>query len=102
LSTVAPPEAHVDTVTFQQFETASLADGFSEVLERHWGALTQVATHAHPFDAHALIVRGEMWLTEGDTTRHLGVGDTFDLARTTPHAERYGHTGATYWVARRN
>lgn len=91
----------MDPVSFKEFEAAAKADGFGEVVERHWGPLTVVDTHHHPFDAHALVVRGEMWLTEGDITRHLLAGDTFDLVRSTPHAERYGNTGATYWVARR-
>jgi hypothetical protein len=43
-----------------------------------------------------------MWLTEGDTTRHLHAGDRFELARSVPHAERYGAEGATYWAARRH
>jgi hypothetical protein len=50
----------------------------------------------------ALVVAGEMWLTEGDATRHLRAGDRFELARSAPHAERYGAEGATYWAARRH
>jgi quercetin dioxygenase-like cupin family protein len=46
-------------------------------------------------------VQGEMWLTVGEGTRHLRAGDTFELDRELPHAERYGSAGATYWVARR-
>lgn len=60
-----------------------------------------VDEHRHPFDADAVVVHGEMWLTEGEVTRHLGPGDTFTLPADTPHAERYGDRGATYWVARR-
>jgi hypothetical protein len=43
-----------------------------------------------------------MWLSEGDSTRHLRPGDTFELAAAAPHAERYGAAGATYWAARRH
>jgi hypothetical protein len=43
-----------------------------------------------------------MWLTVGEETRHLRLGDTFELERDEPHAERYGVEGATYWVARRH
>ena len=42
-----------------------------------------------------------MWLSVGERTRHLLPGDTFQLDREVPHAERYGPQGATYWVARR-
>ncbi len=43
-----------------------------------------------------------MWLTVDDQTQHLLPGDRFELEHGTPHSERYGSEGATYWVARRN
>jgi hypothetical protein len=43
-----------------------------------------------------------MWLTVGSETRHLLPGDEFELAAAARHAERYGHTGAAFWLARRN
>ena len=61
-----------------------------------------VPTHIHEFDANALIVKGEMWLTVGQDTRHLMAGDTFELGHGTPHSEKYGPDGATFWVARIN
>lgn len=91
----------MNTITFQEFENGARAEGFDEVLERQWPPLAVVETHVHPFAAKALVVRGEMWLTVGDATRHLRVGDSFDLDRAVAHAERYGGEGATYWVARR-
>lgn len=86
---------------FATFESEMRAHGYDEVLERHWTPLQEVETHSHPFDAHALIVKGEMWLMEDRRTQHLHTGDTFDLTHGTPHSERYGSSGATYWVARR-
>jgi hypothetical protein len=47
-------------------------------------------------------VRGEMWLTCAGVTRHIEKGGTFEVPRGTPHAERYGSVGASFWVARRN
>ena len=58
-------------------------------------------THTHPFSVKAMVVQGEMWLTVGESTRHLLPGGTFELSSDVPHAERYGPEGATYWVARR-
>jgi len=87
--------------SFAQFEGRAKAQGFDQVLERRWEPGTVLDTHVHPFDASALVVQGEMWLIVGDNTRHLLAGDTFELARNTAHAERYGSEGATYWVARR-
>lgn len=92
----------MSTVTFQQFQTDALAEGFDEVLERNWAPLTVLDTHSHPFSARAVVTQGEMWLTVDGNTRHLRPGDTFALAQDVPHAERYGSEGATYWVARRN
>jgi hypothetical protein len=84
--------------SFDEFRRDALARGFDEVLERRWNPGTVIDTHTHPFDADALVVDGEMWLDD----RHLTAGGTFQLARGTPHAERYGPAGAIYWVARRN
>lgn len=88
--------------TFDQFRDRALAQGFDEVLERRWAPGTVLDEHTHPFDANAVVVQGEMWLVEGAVERCLHPGDTFELARGIPHAERYGPEGATYWVARRN
>ena len=87
--------------SFTQFESRQKAKGFDEVLERHWEPAQVVATHSHPFDASAVVVKGEMWLTVGDATRHIAQGGTFEVARNTPHSERYGSEGASFWVARR-
>lgn len=84
--------------TFDEFQRDALARGFDEVLERRWAPGQVLERHTHPFDADALVVEGEMWLDD----RHLAPGGTFQLARGTPHAERYGPAGAVYWVARRN
>jgi hypothetical protein len=43
-----------------------------------------------------------MWLDDAGGSRHLTAGDHFALARETPHSERYGAEGATYWVARKS
>ncbi len=87
---------------YSLFQTKALAEGFDEVLEREWAPDTVLDTHTHPFSVKALVVRGEMWLTVDEQTRHLLAGDSFALDRDVPHAERYGSEGAAYWVARRN
>jgi AraC-like ligand binding domain len=102
MATLAPyPETDLNPLTFSEFQATALAQGFDEVIERRWDPLTVLDTHVHPFSVRALVVRGEMWLSVGDSTLHLRAGDPFELARDVPHAERYGSTGATYWVARR-
>ncbi len=89
-------------ITYEQFKTEALAQGFDEVLQRQWAPGTVVDSHSHSFSVSARVVQGELWLTVGDNTRHLLAGDTFTLSRDVAHAERYGDAGATFWVARRN
>jgi hypothetical protein len=86
---------------YVEFERSAKALGYTEVIARDWQPGLVVAEHSHPFDARALVVAGEMWLTVAGETQHLGVGDRFELQHGTPHSERYGEEGATYWVARR-
>lgn len=90
------------TESFESFRARSLREGADEVLERRWSPGQMVATHTHEFDARALLTEGEMWLTFASETRHLRAGDTFHVPAGTPHSEKYGPQGATYWVARRN
>jgi hypothetical protein len=87
---------------FEAFLADAHARGFDEVLVREWAPGLVIATHDHPFEVDARVVRGEVWLAVGGQTRHLQAGDAFTLARGLPHAEHYGPEGATFWVARRN
>ncbi|CAN5357635.1 hypothetical protein BH11PSE11_BH11PSE11_20030 [soil metagenome] len=93
--------ATVNAKDLEHFEIAARAAGYEEVLERRWAPETLIELHTHPFDAHAVVTQGEMWLTRDGVTQHLSIGDTFTIAREVPHAERYGAEGATYLVARR-
>lgn len=88
--------------SFADYQAQALAEGYDEVLERCWPADHRIDTHTHAFALKARVVAGEMWLSVGEQTQHLLAGDEFTLARDEPHAERYGHDGACYWVARRN
>lgn len=92
----------MNPATFDEFKSAALAQGFDEVLVREWAPGQQLATHTHPFEVKALVVRGELALTCGGHTRRIVAGGGFELAREAPHAEHYGPEGATFWVARRH
>ena len=93
--------ADFSNAAYDAFRRQALQGSADEVIERHWAPHQVVETHAHPFDADALVTAGEMWLIRADGTQHLRAGDTFQLPGGTPHSERYGPQGATYWVARR-
>jgi hypothetical protein len=45
---------------FESFSQDLKALGFNQVLERHWEPLGVADSHTHPFDAKALVVRGEI------------------------------------------
>jgi len=90
------------TMTMAEFTKQSLEEGFDEVLVREWSANLRLDTHAHPFDASVLVIKGSYSLTTGGQVRHLRAGDSFRLARNVAHAESYGPEGATIWVARAN
>ncbi len=90
------------SLAFDAYRARALAAGYGEVLLRSWPADLQIDPHAHAFALKARVVSGEMWLTVGSETRHLLPGDELELAAAAEHAERYGHTGAAFWLARRN
>jgi mannose-6-phosphate isomerase-like protein (cupin superfamily) len=83
------------------FTEKTKADGYDGVSIREWDANAISQTHTHEFAVHAVIAQGEMWLTRGNETEHLQVGDTFTMDPDTPHAEKYGPQGTVYWAARR-
>ena len=87
---------------FDEFKQTSLAAGFDEVLARDWAPNTVLDTHTHPFGVHAVLTRGEMWLTTNGHTQHLVPGSIFELEPDVLHDELYGAEGAAYWVARKN
>jgi quercetin dioxygenase-like cupin family protein len=88
--------------SFEAFAASAREQGFDEVIVREWAPGQVLETHRHGFDVQAWVVRGEVALTEGERTRVLHAGDSFQLERDAPHAERYGAEGATFWVARRH
>jgi hypothetical protein len=88
--------------TFEAFAKSARARGCDEVVERVWPPNLMLETHTHSFAVEALVVAGELALSCDGATRLLRAGDTFELAREVPHAERYGAAGAVVWVARRH
>jgi quercetin dioxygenase-like cupin family protein len=87
--------------TLEQYAAEARSLGYDQVVVRDWAPGEEISEHVHPFDARGLVVSGEFWLTVGGETRHLRPGDLFEVPRGTPHAERYGPHGATFWAARR-
>ena len=87
--------------TLAEFTEKTSALGYDGVSIRTWEPNSVSQTHTHEFAVHAVVAQGEMWLTRGDDTQHLQVGDTFTMEPETPHTEKYGSQGTIYWAARR-
>lgn len=88
--------------TFEAFKTRKLNEGYNEALVREWEPGLILDPHAHPFDADALVVKGEFWLTMNGRTTHYKAGDAFKVGRGMTHSEQYGPEGAVFWAARKN
>lgn len=57
--------------------------------------------HTHPFEARALIIRGELRLLVGEREQLCRAGDQFHLAAHTPHTETCGAEGVHYLAGRK-
>ena len=87
-------------ITLEEFTEKTKALGYDEVTIRKWDPNQISHTHTHEFAVLAVVAQGEMWLTRGDETEHLKLGDTFTMDSDTPHSEKYGPEGTIYWAAR--
>lgn len=84
----------------EAFRRELAAAGFQEVVavERVPGEF--LAEHAHPFEAMALIVDGEIATRTRDRTALYRNGDVLDLAAGPEHQETYGPTRVPHRVGR--
>ena len=87
-------------MTKDEFLAMVAQDASMEVVVVTRTAHAVLGRHAHPFTATALVLRGELQITEGDATRLFRAGEVFHLPAGCEHAEQYGPTGATYLAAR--
>ena len=76
-------------------------EGFEEVVAVTRESHGFLDTHAHPFEAKALILRGELRLKVGGAERSYQPGQVFHLRAGEPHSEQYGPEGVDYLVGRR-
>jgi quercetin dioxygenase-like cupin family protein len=77
------------------------SEGYKEVVTVKREAYGNLCSHAHPFEAKALILTGELTLRVDGAERCYHVGEVFHLAANEPHEERYGPAGVSYLVGRR-
>ena len=77
------------------------AEGFKETVTVTREPSGFLDMHAHPFEAKALILRGELLLKVEGAAQSYQAGQVFHLPSGTPHSEQYGPQGVEYLVGRR-
>ena len=84
-----------------EFEATLRADRYDEIVTVEKPVGYQMAEHQHPFDACALILSGDFFITVNGVETTYNTGDIFRVPRATPHLERAGPGGASYLAGRR-
>jgi quercetin dioxygenase-like cupin family protein len=85
----------------QDFEAQLKADNFGEIATVDKPIGYAMGEHQHPFEACALITKGDITLVVGGVSTTYGVGDVFRLPAQTPHHENAASNGVTYVVGRK-
>ena len=88
-------------MTRDDFINGLLASGFKEPVTVQREADGFLDTHAHPFEARALVLAGELSICTATQDCRYQAGDVFHLNAEMPHTERYGPDGVTYLVGRK-
>jgi quercetin dioxygenase-like cupin family protein len=84
----------------EAFRQQLVNDGF-EVVTREWEANTHNASHSHPFEVRALVLKGELRLAWAGHDQKFGPGQVFTMAPGCAHEEWYGAEGATFLSGRK-
>jgi len=78
-----------------------LQDGYDNLLFRDAIAFEREDEHAHDRDHKIIIFSGDIEITIGYETVHLGAHDYFEIARGTAHIAAVGCDGCRYLIAER-
>ena len=85
----------------QEFEAKLKTENFDEAVLASKPAGYVMDEHAHPFEAWALIIEGDITLrVKGESTTYA-VGDVFRLPAQTPHHESAVPNGVAYLAGRK-
>ena len=84
-----------------EFMETLAAEGFAEPVTVQREANGFLGNHAHPFEAKALILDGEILLRIGDVEQTYKKGQVFHLFANVLHSETYGPDGVKYLVGRK-
>ena len=83
------------------FKKILATEGFGEAVTVMREPSGFLDLHAHPFEAKALILKGELLLKVDGAEQSYQTGQVFHLPAGTPHFEQYGPQGVEYLVGRR-
>ena len=86
----------------QDFEAQLEAEQFDEIALVEKPVCYAMGEHQHPFEACALITKGDITLTVSGVSTTYGVGDIFRLPALTPHHENAATHGVTYIAGRKH
>ncbi|AHG42099.1 cupin [Pseudomonas syringae CC1557] len=77
------------------------AEGFGTVVEVEREAFGTLDSHAHNFEAMALVLHGSLVIHKSDGDFTYNSGDIFHLECNEPHSEVFGENGVRYLVGRK-
>ena len=86
----------------QDFEAELKADNFDEITLVEKPVGYAMGEHQHPFEARALITKGDITLTVNGMSTTYVAGDIFRLPAQTPHHEDAAAQGVTYLAGRKH
>ncbi|MBC8639345.1 cupin [Caballeronia sp. EK] len=84
-----------------EFLALLASEGFREVVTVTREPDGSMDVHAHPFEAKALILEGDLSIRIGADANTYRPGDIFHLATNIEHSEQYGPEGVSYLVGRK-
>jgi len=96
----------IDRISFDmnknQFIEQLSKEGFPTpvIVERE--ANSSLDVHAHPFEAKALIISGQIDITVDGIKISYRAGDVFHLRKDQEHSESYGPNGVQYLAGRKD
>jgi len=85
----------------EQFINALKAQGFEAPVLVERDAFGELDSHAHPFEAKALILEGEIRIRTAEGERTYLAGEIFHLQPDEPHSESFGPQGVRYLSGRK-
>jgi len=89
------------TMKREEFESQLKAENFDQALLLSKPVGYAMDEHAHPFEAWALIIEGDITLRVHGIATTYAAGDVFRLPAETPHHESAVPHGVTYLAGRK-